>query len=191
MMFGRLGVIQRDQRGLTLVELLIAILLAGVVTGGITMTIFQVFNMNSRTSNHMVAIRQVQHAGKQVSQDLLQAKHIDTENNPATPELLTLTWTDWDDARHEIVYTLEDMPSGEFKILRREHKIDSVTDSTINVAEYIDPAETNCCYDCNGDGYCDCYDDCNCNAIIFTVTANVGGQSETRIYEVMPRSGSQ
>ena len=64
MIFGRLRMIQRDQRGLTLVELLIAILLAGIVTSGITMTIFQVFNINSRNSNHMIAIRQVQNAGK-------------------------------------------------------------------------------------------------------------------------------
>jgi len=177
MIFGRLRVIQRDQRGLTLVELLIAIVLAGAVTSGITMTIFQVFNTNSRTSNHMIAIRQVQHAGKQVSQDLLQAQHIVPENDPYTPELLTLTWTDWDNAQHEIVYTLEGMPSGGFKILRREHKVDSVTDSTINVAEYIDPDQTSC-VQAGG-------------AFKFTVTANVSGQSETRVYEVTPRASSQ
>ena len=176
MIFGRIGVIQRDQRGLTLVELLIAILLAGVVTSGVTMTIFQVFNINSRTSSHMTAIRQVQHAGKQVSQDLLQAQHIETEDNPDTPELLTLTWTDWDNAQHEIVYNLEDMPSGEFKILWREHYKNLSLNSTTIVAEYIDPAETSCDWD-NG-------------ILTFTVTANVGGQSETRVYEVTPRSGS-
>jgi len=160
-------------------------MLTGAVTSGITMTIFQVFNMNSRTSSHMVAIRQVQHAGKQVSQDLLQAQHIDTEGNPATPELelLTLTWTDWDNAQHGIVYTLVDM-SGEFKILWREHYLNENPnpDSTTKVAEYIDPEETGCVCSCVG---------CDCDALVvtFTVTANVDGQSETRIYEVMPRSG--
>jgi len=177
MIFGRLGVIQRDQRGLTLVELLIAIFLAGVVTSGITMTIFQVFDINSRTSSHMTAIRQVQHAGKQVSQDLLQAQRIDIEDNPDTPEFLTLNWTDWDNSQHGIVYNLEDMPSGEFKILWREHYMNLSLNSTTIVAEYIDPAETSCDWD---------------NEILtFTVTANVGGQSETRIYEITPRPASQ
>jgi prepilin-type N-terminal cleavage/methylation domain-containing protein len=175
MIFGRLRVIQRDQKGLTLLELLIAIVLTGAVTSGITMTIFQVFDTNSRTSNHMIAIRQVQHAGKQVSEDLLQAQGVKPGGDSGFP--LTLNWTDWDDAQHKITYTLEDMPSGEFKILRREHKIDSVTDSTINVAEYIDLAETSCV---QTDG-----------AFTFTVTANVSGQSETRVYEVTPRSSSQ
>jgi len=172
MRFGRLRVIQRDQRGLTLLELLIAIVLAGAVTSGITMTIFQVFDTSSRTSNHMIAIRQVQHAGKQVSEDLLQAHRWDPSGFP-----LTLNWTDWDDVQHGIVYTLEDMPSGEFKILRRRHDINLSPDSTINVAEYIDPDQTSC-VQAGG-------------VFTFTVTANVSGQSETRVYEVTPRSGSQ
>jgi len=174
MISGRLGVIQRDQRGLTLVELLIAIMLAGAVTGGITMTIFQVFNMNSRTSNHMIAIRQVQHAGKQVSQDLLQAQDVVLGEGSG---FLTLTWTDWDDAQHEIVYTLENMPSGEFMILWRSHSVNDEEPTVTLVAEYIDPDQTRCV---QTDG-----------AFTFTVTANVDGQSETREYEVMPRSGSQ
>jgi len=173
MIFGRLGVIQRDQRGLTLVELLIAIMLAGAVTGGITMTIFQVFNMNSRTSNHMIAVRQVQHAGKQVSQDLLQAKNVKPSGSSGFP--LTLNWTDWDDAQHGIIYTLEDMSSGEFDILWRRHYVNLSLDSTTKVAEYIDPDQTSC-VPAGG-------------AFSFTVTANVGGQSETRVYEVMPRAG--
>jgi len=183
MAFGRLRAVQRDQRGLTLVELLIAIMLAGAITSGITMTIFQVFNMNSRTSNHMIAIRQVQHAGKQVSEDLLQAQYIDTEDDPATPELLTLTWTDWDDAQYEIDYTLEDMAGG-LKKLQRSHSVDGGEPTVTSVAEYIDPdpEETSC--------VCSC-DDCDCDALVvtFTVTANVGGQSETRVYEVTPRPG--
>jgi prepilin-type N-terminal cleavage/methylation domain-containing protein len=174
MIFGRLRVIQRDQKGLTLVELLIAILLAGVVTSGITMTIFQMFNMNSRTSNHMIAIRQVQHAGKQVSQDLLQAQGVYPGESSGFP--LTLNWTDWDNnAQHEVVYNLGDMPSGEFEILWRRHYVNSSLDSTTKVAEYIDPDQTSCVP--------------AVGAFNFTVTANVGGQSETRVYEVMPRAG--
>ena len=175
MKFGRLGVIQRDQKGLTLLELVIAIALVGAITSGITMTIFQVFDTSSRTSNHMIAIRQVQNAGKHVSEHLLQAQGWDLGGSSGFP--LALNWTDWDDMQHGILYTLEDMPYGEFKILRRRHDINSSPDSTINVAEYIDPAQTSC-VQAGG-------------VFTFTVTANVSGQSETRVYEVTPRSGSQ
>jgi len=167
--------LNKDQRGLTLVELLIAILLTGLITGGITMTIFQVFNLNTRTSNRMTAVRQVQHAGFWVSPDVQMAQPEKIDDNPSGGEFLILGWTDGDDNEHEVIYTLEDM-SGGFQILWRAHKKNSVLESTTKVAEYIDPAETS--FTPEGD------------AFIFKVTANVGGQSETREYEVKPRPGS-
>jgi len=183
--------LKKDQRGFTLIELLIAILLTGLITGGITMTIFQVFNLNTRTSNHMTAVRQVQNAGFWVSPDVQMAKNVTTGGSPGV--LLTLTWTapGTGDA-HKVIYTLEDMPSGEFKRLWRSHSVNDEEPTVTHVAEYIDidPTETYCCCDCDGDGDCD--DNCNCDAkvVIFKVTANVGGQSETREYEVKPRPGS-
>lgn len=179
--------LKKDQRGFTLIELVIAILLTGIITTAITMTVFQVFDMNTRTSNRMAAVRQVQNAGFWVSPDVQMAQDVPSGGSGPLP--FTLTWTDWEGKEHEVVYTLVNMPSGEFKRLQREHKIDLALNSTIMVAEYIDPTETSCCCDCDGDGYCD--GDCNCDdkSVIFTVTANVGGQSETREYEVKPRPG--
>jgi len=169
--------LKKDQRGFTLLELLIAMLLTGIITGSITMTILQVFNMNTRTSNHMTAVRQVQHAGFWVSPDVQMAQGVVTGGSPGV--LLTLTWTAPGTGDHEVIYTLEDM-SGGLQILWREHYIDiglgPELDSTTKVAEYIDPAETS--FTPEGDAY------------IFKVTANVGGQSETREYEVKPRPGS-
>ena len=179
--------LKKDQRGLTLVELLIAILLTGLITGGITMTIFQVFNLNTRTSNHMTAVRQVQHAGFWVSPDVQMAQPDKINDDPPGGKFLVLGWTAQDGKEHEVDYTLENMSSGEFKILWRKHYIDIGSgpelDSTIKVAEYIDPDQTiidpdEACY----------FPDCG--AFIFKVTATVGGQSETREYEVKPRPGS-
>jgi len=183
MIFGRLRVIQRDQRGLTLLELLIAIVLAGAITSGITMTIFQVFDTSSRTSNHMIAIRQVQHAGKQVSEDLLQAQDVVPDESPGFP--LTLTWTDWGETggEHEVIYTLEDNK------LWRSESVNDGEPTVTRVAEYIDPDQTCCGCGCGEDCGCDCGGDCGC--LTFKVTANVGGQSETREYEVTPRASSQ
>jgi len=177
--------LKKDQRGFTLIELLIAILLTGLITGGITMTIFQVFNLNTRTSNHMTAVRQVQNAGFWVSPDVQMAKNVTTGGSPGV--LLTLTWTaPGTGDEHEVIYTLEDM-SGGFQILWRAHKKNSVLESTTKVAEYIDPAETSC--DCNC-ADCDCESESDDLVLTFKVTANVGGQSETREYEVKPRPGS-
>jgi len=158
---------------------MIAIALAGIVTAGITMMVSNVFAASVRTSNHMTAVRQVQHAGKQVSQDVLMAGTVDTKSH-----FLKLTWTEpVTPDLHEVIYTLVNMPSGEFKRLQLEHYhyIDSILHSTTSttMAEYIDPDGTGCTpeVDALPKG----------GILTFTVTANVGGQSETRVYEVKPR----
>ena len=84
--------LNKDQRGLTLIELVIVIAITGLITAAITMTIFQVFNMNTRASNRMTAVSQVQHAGKLVSEDILEAQNVTPGANAGFP--LTLTWTE-------------------------------------------------------------------------------------------------
>jgi len=163
--------LKKDQRGFTLIELVMVIAVTALIAGGVTMTIMNVFNTNLRTSNHMTALRQVEHAGFWVSPDVQMALDVDTES-----EFLKLTWVEGGtNDVHEVIYTLEDMPLG-LKRLQREHYIESELDSTIVVAEYIDPFQTSCVW--------------ASGTLIFTVTATVGAQSETREYEIKPRPGS-
>jgi len=190
--------LKKGQKGLTLVELVIVIGLTSIVAAVITGTILGVFNTDAHTRNSMIAVYQVRHAGKLVSEDILQAQTVNTKDNLDTPEfeLLSLTWKEGGtEVQHMVIYTLKDVPSSELKILWREHyvkeSIDFELDSTTKVAEYIDPDRTSCCCDCDGDGVCD--DNCNCSkrVVIFTVTATVGADqqqvSETRVYQVKPR----
>ena len=64
MIFGRLGVIHKGQRSFTLIEMLVAITLIGLITGGTTTAIMQVLTINTHASNHMIDVRQMQQAGK-------------------------------------------------------------------------------------------------------------------------------
>jgi prepilin-type N-terminal cleavage/methylation domain-containing protein len=172
--------LKRGQMGFTLVELVIVVALAGLVSIAITATAFQVFTFSTRISNEMTAIRQVQQAGFWVSPDVMMAQDIEPGVSSGFP--LTLNWTDLEtDDAHEVVYTLENMGNG-LKRLLREHYItppgeSKVLDSTTAVAEYIDQAGTSFVAD-GDDGF------------KLTVTATVGGHSETRTYEVQPRVGS-
>jgi prepilin-type N-terminal cleavage/methylation domain-containing protein len=168
--------LNKDEKGFTFIELLIAILLTGIVASAITGMILYVFNVNFSTANRMAAVRQVRNVGFWVTPDVQMAKNV-TTGGPS--DFLTLTWQEWDTGySHKITYSLEDMSSGEFKILKREH-YDSGLESTTTIilAEYIDPTETDCAF--SGD------------KLTFTVTANVGGQIETRVYEVKRRPLSQ
>ena len=165
--------LHKDQRGLTIIELLVLIVLTGLITAAVTTTFFQVFDMNTRTANHMSALSQVQQAGKLVSEDILEAQEI--EDNPAGGEFLILSWNGT--AVHEITYTLED---GE---LWRSESIDEGVPETTRVAEYIDSDQTSCVCNCNP---CDCAG----KVLTFTVTATVGEESEQRVYTIKPRPGS-
>jgi len=169
MIFRRLGLINREQRGFTLIELIVAVAITGLIVGGITMSIFQVINIEARTSNHMTAVKEVQNAGFWVSHDAPMAQDVDTDDDPGTPELelVTLTWTEWNNTYHEVTYTLEGT-----ELWRNDGG------QRMRVAQYIDSVS------CQRDPL-------DNRKLIFTVTATVGGgwqeASETRTYEVVPR----
>ena len=161
--------LHKDQRGLTIIELLVVIVLTSLITAAITTTFFQVFDMNTRTANHMAALSQVQQAGKLVSEDMLEAQADMIDDSPEGGEFLILGWNNT--AVHEVTYTLED---GE---LWRSESIDGGDPTLTRVAEYIDPDPTKTWCDLEG------------NVLIFKVTAIVGEQSEQRLYRVQPRPG--
>ncbi|MGB5926145.1 MAG: prepilin-type N-terminal cleavage/methylation domain-containing protein [Dehalococcoidia bacterium] len=177
--------VTKGENGFTLIELIIAIAIAALITGGITFAVMQVLTINTRASNHMVAVRQVQQAGKEVSKDTLQAQSVNATGS-GWGFTLNLEWDEWGtNQTHTVNYTLVNGPGGVVG-LQRSHSVNG--NSTVTtVAEYIDLAGTSCCCDCDGDGECD--GDCNCDdrVVIFTVTATLGTESETRIYEVEPR----
>jgi len=165
--------LHKDQGGLTIIELLVVIMLTGLITTAITTTFFQVFNMNARTANHMVAINQVQHAGKLVSEDILEAQNVTLGVSSGFP--LTLTWV-VNATTHEVIYTIDE---GE---LWKKETIGEGTPTMTRVAEYIDVDQTSIEPDGSG-------------AYEFMVTATVGEgsraeESETRIYKVQPRPGT-
>ena len=172
--------LHKDQRGFSIIELLVVIVLTALITTAVTTTFFQVFNINARTANHMSALSQVQQAGKEVSKDTLQAQTVNATGSQGFP--LTLTWVEWGtNQTNSVNYTLEDVPSG-LKELQRSHSINSTEPTVIRVAQYIDPYQTSCSWN-------------NVTRMLtFTVTATVGNGPyeaiETRIYEIEPRPGS-
>jgi prepilin-type N-terminal cleavage/methylation domain-containing protein len=165
--------IHKGQRGLTLLELLIALPIAALIVAGATAAIIQLLE-SSQASNHMVACRQVQTAGYWVSKDGVQAQRV---NITAPPDILILEWTEWEgNVSYRITYSLEDMPSGSLKQLRRTEAVNGTVGATSIIATHLVPGETGCNWT-----------NAEKQAFTFNVTAKVGEQTETRIYEVTPR----
>ena len=171
----------KDQGGFTLIELIVAIAIAALITAGITAAIMQVLTINTRASNHMVAVRQVQQAGKEVSKDTLQAQSVNATGSWGFP--LILTWTEWGtNNTHTVDYTLEERPGGVVR-LQRGHSVNGGNSTVTTVAEYIDgnidPATTKAKTRCEWDAAD--------RVLVFTVTATLGTESETRIYDIDQR----
>jgi len=173
-----------DQRGFTLVEMLVVVALMGIIAAGIAMTISQVVAVNSRTSSHMVALRQVQQAGDRISKDVLQAQVVGFGDDPVGTKFpLSLTWVDMDNTKNEVTYNIT-----ADNRLRRHIKVSphggETTEMVTFVAQYIDvslnPDTGKPHTNLSPDG----------RSITLTVTATVGMRSETRVYEVEPRPGS-
>ena len=155
-----------SQKGLTLVELLIAMVVGAMIAGAVVASMFQLFTVSDRNSNYNAAFTQVQNAGYWVSHDAVQ---ITQEPTFDSGNLVTLDWVDWDDNdAHQVVYTLEG--SGQ---LKRTYSINDVLQETIVIAQYIDPGNTNCSWDGN--------------VLTLVITAQVGDQTVTRTYKVEAR----
>jgi len=190
---------QGNQRGFTLVEVMVGVLIMALVGLAAAMAIIQVVNAG-RNSSHMSALRQVQTAGYWVSRDGLQAQDVldsDPDTLPievddllgVTPgdiEILILRWTDWDDGDvHQVVYFLRQMyPGSDLDKLRRQESIynptigegNLISETTTMVAQYIDGSATSCYWTGLDKG-----------SLNFEVTATLEQQTESRTYEIKPR----
>lgn len=180
MIFRRLRLLNKNQLGFTLVELLIVLSISAFVTGATTATIFQILDGNVRSNNHMDAISRVQNAGCQVSQDAKMAQTVVwTEDDDGFP--LTLTWAEWeDDDQHQVVYSIVN------NRLQREHSYNGSSETRI--FEYILSTDPD-----TGDfiTYLNPPEDEDDDTLSLTLTAIVGTgsqkQTETRVYESIPR----
>jgi len=150
MMRHRLGLLKRNQRGFTLIELIVAIAISGAIGGGVLLSIYQVSGYQAMDRARLTCVKQVENAIHYVVRDAQMAQQVtlagDDDNFP-----LTLSWTEWnkdDDSNieHEVIYSIV---SGELKrscYVNRGEPSETLVENV--VARYIDsdPDNTNCDY---------------------------------------------
>jgi prepilin-type N-terminal cleavage/methylation domain-containing protein len=170
--------LRRDERGVTLLELLVALPIAAMIVIAASGAIFQMLNSTS-ARNHMIAYREVQTAGYWISYDGVQAQTVTTGPNAGFP--LIFGWIDWDSGNEYcITYTLEDMSGADLWYVERQESVNGVPEGTTLVVQYIhvdtEPAKpTNCVWDGQE------------KVLTFTVRAEVAQESAIRTYEIKPR----
>jgi prepilin-type N-terminal cleavage/methylation domain-containing protein len=77
--------VMKKQSGFTLIEILIALLIVGALSTGITMTISQIFNSNVRNTARMTAVQNVQSAVHWLSRDAQMAQTVQAGGSAGFP----------------------------------------------------------------------------------------------------------
>jgi len=175
--------IHKGQRGITLPELLVVVVIIGLISGGIALLISRTISGSARDSDVMILVRQVQQAGQAVSTDVLQAAQIlYLADDLSDDEFLKLEWSDGDERSYKVVYQLSDMQASlDLARLVRTESVyldgneDPVATNTRMIAQYIDRGPEQTSFKPSG------------TAFVFKVTARVGQHIETREYQVRPR----
>jgi len=187
-----------NEKGFTLVELLVAIPIIGLLGLAMGAVLIQLLH-SDRISQRMVAVRQVQVAGDRVSQDGVQSQYV-TFGSDITADnwSLNLRWMgEWlDDSgtynsrNVNVTYTL--VPYGDqCQFQRREITQVRVgttdlplSDVTTTVARHLDRDQMLIEWlDSNGDG------DPDDDTFAFKAVAAVGTKTEERTYNITPRQG--
>lgn len=132
-----------EQKGFTLVELLVAMGILGAIMATLSMSVITVRSVSPWSQDWSVALERTQNAGYWISRDVQMARDITVDTDPATELFLTLTIPEWDGVAvvdRTVTYLLRDMSGGMKKLLRSYQ-----SGQPILISDYIyyNPADLN------------------------------------------------
>lgn len=161
-----LAVINRQMQGFTLIELVVAIGIAGVVVAAASLTVMTLLRLTPPTGDYMVAYQQVQNAGYWLVKDInMSYQATEGEGNPT---LLTLKQRRTPTTEVTVTYELKSSGSS-YKLVRKEGNTETVVAE--HVASAIASTE-------------------NCR-VTFSLTVRVKDKQVTRTYEATCRLAAQ
>ena len=135
-------------RGFTLIEMLVAVAIAGVIIAAIAATTTQTLSVSASTANHEDVIKQLENALHYLDRDVQMAwpGHIGTDNPSPYPRAfsagLTLRWQDFtdpnfdalaDNQKHVVTYSVNTSTHD----LYRLELVDNVQSSNLRLAQHV------------------------------------------------------
>lgn len=164
----------QGQQGFTLIEVIVALVLTGLIGAGASVATIQVLQQGSRNGDYTTASRHTMNAIYWVSRDAQMSQAVAPDDG-ASGFPLTLSWTEWDNSVHQAIYSIED------DRLMRSYSVNGSSPSETLVAQYINSV--------SGNTTCAFSD----RVLTVTVTATVGGGASavslTKTCNIAPRPG--
>ena len=169
-MFGGLKIACKKNHGFTLIEVIIATAILGLLGSGIATTIFQTLTVNRQNVSSVTALKQVENVIFWVGRDTQMAQSVEMGVNAGFP--LVISWLEWDGTSNQVTYSITG------NAIQRSHSVNSGAPINTVLANNIDSntALTNCQF--------------NSDVLTFTVTSSIGGfrpAEITRTIQVMPK----
>jgi prepilin-type N-terminal cleavage/methylation domain-containing protein len=167
-----------NQKGFTLIELVVVLSIAAFVVSAASMTVITMMRLAPRSSNYAIALRQVQDTGYWISRDVQMSSGNITVNSFDDPTFMTmvqpqLTLPDCTIDYETVVYETEATADG----LKRLVRSNQDTGEANVVAEYLSDVSAE-------------YDSVT-GILTVTVSAESGDTDVTRIYQAMQRVPTQ
>jgi len=191
----------KNESGFTLIELMLAILITGILVTGIATAILQVMAVKALSSNILTASTQVENVYHYLIRDIQMCQNVTAEEEGS---LIVLRWS-WPemDPYHRVDYQLDE-DTGDLYRIHRIYENDGTTlasETRLRVARFIDadPDLTKCivypelcCFvDPRDEEECtECPESDEQQSVEITISASIGGykgRTETRVIEVTPR----
>lgn len=170
---------RRAQHGLTLVELVVALAIIGLISASAAIAISQVLLISAKANDRQLAISQVRAAEHWMSRDALSAQEVQIGDNQTS--LFTLTWNDVNGTEHTITYALLDMTSSDKKRLERQYFVAGSPNGTTFVAAHVVV-----------DGTPSSAADMTMQGVLeVRIVASVGSVTTVREFEVKPRPSAE
>jgi prepilin-type N-terminal cleavage/methylation domain-containing protein len=162
----------KEQAGYTLIELMAAMVITGLIGLGATIASSQVLTQTSKNTDYTTANRNTMNAIHWISRDAMMAQTMDGFDDFPQTGNLSLSWVEWDSTVHTANYSLEN--GNLFRIYSDGSQVTQTF-----IAEYINP-DTNSTF-CSSDN----------GVLIVTITSSVGEGSRvvnvTRVREITSR----
>ena len=180
---------KRGQAGFTLVELLIALAVSGIIMVSSTAILWHLVVKTADTTNQAVANLQVQYVSSWISEDVVQAGSITLEGDSTTGNFpLVIYWTETTETEETtITYDVGNMSDKLGNVLWRLNRTKTNADGTGTsmVAEYLTPGSTGVCklpdIDVGGNIT-------QVNVLRLQVGALVDNREARALYEINPRA---
>ena len=173
MMFRIIKLLNKNEAGFTLIEIMVSLAITGLIGLGATMSSAQVLNETARNNDYTTASRNAMNAVYWISRDAQMAQVISGATGFPGTSSLSLSWIDWNNSSHNATYSLSKRRDS-----LRSYNVDGQVTNTL-VAEYINSsANMTSCVSDNG-------------TLTLTITSSVGEGSKivdvTRVREMTAR----